>query len=254
MTVVINDNIIMRIMDVNSSSSYEEPDSKYYRIKRKLTLKTIFKIIRRSVNTSKSFSLLEIGTGSGFLIAFLESEFPKAKLTGLEYNKRLVLLTRKKVKNAKIVQGNAEKFEFKNETFDLIVSLQVIEHLHRPELMLFAVKKHLKPGGFFIITTPNSGCISAKIMKDRWHGFREDHVSLKEHDEWRSFFEENGFTSIYCGSTFFSGIPILNKFPLGIINWGFLYLIGSMKWKYGESFIGVYRLSDTNTGVKKNEL
>lgn len=250
MVVVISEDMKKRFLDVYSSSDYEEPDSKYYRIKRKITLRLILKIIRRSVKTSKSFSLLEIGTGSGFLIAFLESEFPKAKLTGLEYNNRLVLLTRKKVKNAKIVQGNAEEFDLKSETFDIIVSLQVIEHLHRPELMLSAVRKHLKPGGLFIFTTPNSGCISAKIMKDKWHGFREDHVSLKEFDEWRSFIDENGFTSIYCGSTFFSGIPVLNKFPLGIINWSFLYLIGSMKWKYGESFIGVYRLSDTYTGVK----
>jgi SAM-dependent methyltransferase len=250
MAVVIRDNTKMRFVDVNSYSEYEEPDSKYYRIKRKLTLKTILKIIRKSVKSFKSFSLLEIGTGSGYLITFLESEFPKAKLTGLEYNNRLVLLTRKKVKNAKIVQGNAEEFNFKTETFDIIVSLQVIEHLYHPELMLSAVKKHLKPGGIFIFTTPNSGCISAKIMKDKWHGFREDHVSLKKFDEWESFIYKNGFTSIYCGSTFFSGIPVLNKFPFGIINWCLLFLIGSMKWKYGESFIGVYRLSDTYTGVK----
>jgi len=232
-------------VDLSRPSHYEEPDSKYYRFKRKLMLKPILKIIRNSLD-SKTFSFLEIGTGSGYLISFLESEFPRAKLTGLEFDIRLVSLTKSKVKNARIVQGNAEDFDFNNETFDIIVSLQVIEHLYRPELMLASVKKHLNPGGIFIFTTPNLGSYSAKFMKDKWHGYRKDHVSLKEFDEWSDFVRKNGFTSIYCGSTFFSGIPVLNKFPFGILNWSLLFFIGSLRWKIGESFIGVFNLSDTD--------
>jgi len=234
-------------VDLSSPSHYEESDSKYYRFKRKLTLKPILKIIRTSLS-SPIFSLLEIGTGAGYLISFLESEFPRAKLTGLEFDIRLVSLTKSKVKNAKIVQGNAEDFDFNNETFDIIVSLQVIEHLYRPELMLASVKKHLKSQGIFIFTTPNLGSCSAKLMKDKWHGYREDHVSLKKFGEWSDFMEKNGFTPMYCGSTFFSGIPVLNKFPFGILNWSLLFFIGSMKWKHGESFVGIFRLSDTDLG------
>lgn len=76
-------------VDLSIPSHYEEPDSKYYRFKRKLTLKPILKIIRNAVR-NEEFSWLEIGTGAGYLMAFLESEFPKAKLTGLEYDMRLV--------------------------------------------------------------------------------------------------------------------------------------------------------------------
>lgn len=237
----------MKDVTVNSysTSSYEEPDSKFYRFKRKLTFRPILRIIREIVKDKQVFSLLEIGTGSGFLMAFLESEFPRAKLAGLEYDTRLVSLTKNKVKNAKIVQGNAEEFDFNNETFDIIVSLQVIEHLYRPELMLFSVKKHLKPGGgIFIFTTPNPGSYSARVMKDKWHAYCKDHVSLKGFSEWKSIVEKIGLTPVYCGSTFFTGIPVLNKFPLGLINWGLLFLIGSMEWKHGESFIGIFKLLD----------
>lgn len=238
-------------VDLNSASLYEEPDSKFYRFKRKLTFKSVLKIIRKNFKKNQVFSLLEIGTGSGFLITFLEAEFPQAKLTGLEYDVRLVSLTKNKVKNAKIVQGNAEGFDFNNETFDIIVSLQVIEHLYHPELMLSSVKKHLKPGGIFIFTTPNISSYSARIMKDKWHAYCVDHVSLKGFSEWKSVIEKIGFTPIYCGSTFFTGIPIFNKFPLGLINWGLLFLIGSMEWKHGESFIGIFKLSDNKE--KHNE-
>jgi len=236
-------------VDLNCPSFYVEPDSKSYRFKRKLTLKPILDIIRKSVGIRKEFSLLEIGTGSGYLLTFLESEYPHAKLAGLEYDERLVSVARSKVNKATIVQGNAEDFDFKNEMFDVIVSLQVIEHLYRPDLMLASVRKHLASGGVFIFTSPNLSSCGARFMKQKWHGYRDDHVFMMEFSDWSPFICKNGFTPIYCGSTFFSGIPFMNKLPMGILNWGLLYLFGSMKWKYGESFVGIFKLSD-NKGAE----
>lgn len=232
-------------VDLGSPSFYAETDSKFYRFKRKMTYENILKRIRTFAKGKGNFSLLEIGTGSGFFMTFLESEFPKAELVGLEYDPRLVELTKTKVENAKIVQGNAEEFNFDNKKFDIIVSFQVIEHLYNPEAMLNSVEKHLKPDGIFIFTTPNLGSLGVKIMKDKWHGYREDHVSLKNCDDWQSITEKNGFSAIYIGSTFFSGFPILNKLPFGLLNWGLLSTLGSIKWKYGESFVGIFKLSNS---------
>jgi 2-polyprenyl-3-methyl-5-hydroxy-6-metoxy-1,4-benzoquinol methylase len=229
-------------VDINSPSFYSEPNTKFYRFKRKLTMMSILKKIRKIAGKNRTFSLLEIGTGSGFLISFLESEFPKAKLTGIEYDSRLVALTQSKIKNATVTQGNAENFDLKDKRFDIIVSLQVIEHLYQPELMLACVKKHLNKNGIFIFTTPNLEGLGAKCMKNKWHGFRTDHVSLKSYTEWKTLLEQNGFTSRFCGSTFFTGIPIFNKLPFGFINWGLLFTLGSIRWKHGESFIGIFKV------------
>lgn len=231
-------------VDLDNPSLYAESDSNFYRFKRKMTYENILKRIRTFVKGKETFSLLEIGTGSGFFMTFLESEFPNAELVGLEYDPRLVELTQSKVRNAKIVQGNAETFNFEAEKFDIIVSFQVIEHLYNPVAMLTSVKKHLKTDGIFIFTTPNLGSLGVKVMKDKWHGYREDHVSLKNCDDWQSITEQNGFSSIYIGSTFFSGIPILNKLPFGLLNWVLLSTLGSIKWKYGESFVGIFKLSN----------
>jgi len=232
-------------VDLNEPSLYEEPQTKFYRFKRRLMMQPVLRRIRKILPKDKFFSLLDIGTGSGFLLSFLESEYPKAKFAGIEYDSRLVELSKKKVKNANIKQGNAENFDFKDYKFDVIVSLQVIEHLYNPSLMIERVKNHLNKDGILVLTTPNLECLAAKIMKDKWHGYREDHVSLKSNSEWKTFIENQGFKSIYCGSTFFTGIPIMNKLPFGLINWGLLLLFGSFKWKHGESFIGIFR-KDSN--------
>ena len=231
-------------VDLDNPSLYEEPNTKFYHFIRKIKTKPVLKRIRKIAQKNKNFSLLEIGTGSGFLLSFLESEFPNAILYGLEYDSRLVEVSQKKCKSATIIQGNAEKFDLKEKNFDIIVSLQVIEHLYSPSAMINCIKNHLNPNGIFILTTPNLECFSEKCLKNKWHGYRPDHVSLKSFTMWNSFLEERGFKSIYSGSTFFSGIPLLNKFPFGLINWCLLYFIGSIKWKHGESFIGVFRKND----------
>ncbi len=224
---------------LNEPSLYAEPDSGLYRFKRKLTYSNILNLIQKYLKNKTQFNFLEIGTGSGFLLTFLEQKYPNANFRGIEYDPRLVELTQKKLQRAKVEQGNAESFEL-DETFDMVVSLQVIEHLYNPEKMLESVKKVLKNDGYFIFTTPNLGCVSEKVMKEKWHGYREDHVALKNCQQWDDLLKENGFKKVYSGSTFFTGIPLLNKLPLGVFNWALLYFIGSMSWQKGESYVGVF--------------
>jgi SAM-dependent methyltransferase len=50
---------------------------------------------------------------------------------------------------------SAESFEL-SERFDTIVAGELIEHLANPGLFLQQAKKHLKPGGRVVLTTPNA--------------------------------------------------------------------------------------------------
>jgi hypothetical protein len=66
-------------------------------------------------------------------------------------------------------------------------------------------------------------------------------VSLKGVSSWMGLIKGQGFTPLYCGSTFFTGIPILNRFPLGILNWSLLVGFGAARWRLGEAFVGIFR-------------
>ena len=123
----------------------------------------------------------------------------------------------------------------------MVVSFQVIEHLYNPGAMLDNVRAHLKPGGIFLVTTPNLSGLGARWMKEKWHGYRDDHVSMKGKDEWDWLIASHGFSPLYSGSTFFSGLPVLNKLPLGIGNWLLLMVFGSLPWSAGESYVGVFK-------------
>ena len=54
-----------------------------------------------------------------------------------------------------ILRGVGERLPFAGESFDLVVSLWVLEHLKEPLTVLSEVRRVLRPGGHFVFLTPN---------------------------------------------------------------------------------------------------
>ena len=233
-------------VDLKKKSLYIEKDSYLHRLKRKISYKHPLKLIKIYSKRNCNLSALEIGVGSGYFLYLFKLAFPDSNIIGLEYDHRNIDVAKKITLNkVDIHQGNAENFSFE-EKFNLITSFQVIEHLYDSNSMLENIKNHLTDDGIAIITTPNLDGNGASIMKKNWSGYREDHVNLKGFNCWVKEVEENGFDILYAGSTFFSGIPILNKLPLALLNWSLLFTFGSLKWKFGESFVCVFKLKLKN--------
>lgn len=53
------------------------------------------------------------------------------------------------------VFGNGEHLPFKPGTFDVVLMIEVIEHIERDREALIEIHNVLKPGGILIVTTPN---------------------------------------------------------------------------------------------------
>ncbi len=64
-----------------------------------------------------------------------------------------------------VMQAGGETLPFANETFDLVVSVWVIEHLAEPEKVFAEVARVLKPLGRFIFLTPNA--LNPLVMANR---------------------------------------------------------------------------------------
>ncbi|MBU1348514.1 class I SAM-dependent methyltransferase [Patescibacteria group bacterium] len=47
--------------------------------------------------------------------------------------------------------------------FDAVVSLEVIEHMKQPRILVDGALRVLKPGGLFVVTTPNYGRLHARL-------------------------------------------------------------------------------------------
>jgi SAM-dependent methyltransferase len=54
-----------------------------------------------------------------------------------------------------MIFGDMTRSELPDEAFDLVVSVEVLEHVEEDDLFVKQVSRVLRPGGVFIMTTPN---------------------------------------------------------------------------------------------------
>ena len=136
--------------------------------------------------------------------------------------------------------GDACALPLANRSADVAFALHVVEHLAQPEQFFAEARRVVRPGGLLVIATPNAASLGARIMGRKWIGFSDPtHVSLHRPSYWSELLGQFGFEIARDGTTGLSGIPLLNKMPLGLIHWIPTFFFGYFPWKLGEAYICV---------------
>ena len=108
--------------------------------------------------------LLEIGCAYGF---FLEEARGYFKVAGIEISDDAARHARKQ--GLHVLTGIAEEATLSRlGMMDVIVLLDVIEHLPAPHETLSICTQHLNPGGIIVITTGDFGSLPARLVGAHW--------------------------------------------------------------------------------------
>src|SRR5690606_15667598 len=112
-----------------------------------------------------SGDLLEVGCGEG---RGVEELLPLAKsYVGLDKIGEVISMLQEKFPGVDFREAVIPPFVgFADNSFDTIVSFQVIEHIQNDRLFLQEIYRMLKPGGKAIISTPN---ITHTLSRNPWH-------------------------------------------------------------------------------------
>jgi ubiquinone/menaquinone biosynthesis C-methylase UbiE len=112
-----------------------------------------------------SGNLLEVGCGEGRGIDWL---MPKvASYSAIDKIEPVIESLKKKYPQGKFISGNIPPLSaFETNSFDSIVSFQVIEHIKDDSLFLKEIYRVLKPGGLALLTTPNR---PMSLSRNPWH-------------------------------------------------------------------------------------
>lgn len=99
--------------------------------------------------------ILEIGCGSGYGSKYLVENGVR-KITAYDIDPRAINFAVKNCyhKNISFAEGDAQNLKH-NNTYEAVISFEVIEHLERPEKLIQLGKKSLTKNGIFILSTPN---------------------------------------------------------------------------------------------------
>ena len=145
---------------LNDRLAREHPIDEYY-ARSPLPIRLIERrrlaIIRRMIGASAGLELAEVGSGGGHVLRM----FPRARLTAIDVSDVFLDAARRNLAGytARFVKGEVDKLDLPPASFDRLICTEVLEHTERPEAILAALSRLLRPNGVAVITVPNDPLI-----------------------------------------------------------------------------------------------
>jgi SAM-dependent methyltransferase len=214
------------------------PNDRADRVSKYLRARISYQVWKRKLAQyldSEPVRILDLGCGAGYLLSCLEDWYD-TELVGGDVELNHVQFASERLSRSSLVQFDGQRLPFVASSFDLVFSLQVVEHVPDPDALLTEVARVLTDDGAFVVTTPNPQGLAARRLGEDWQGYKHDHVSLRSPRAWHESLNRAGLCVRSEGTTLFSSFPRLGRFPLALLSWIPLAVFGYFPWNGGESY------------------
>lgn len=154
-----------------------------------------------------SAEILEIGSGTGALLHELRQRGLRAQ--GVELRESFIEQAHAWYGDLPITSVSGLALPFRERSFDVVASFDVFEHIPDSDAHLREVARVLKPGGSYVLQTPNRW-MNVVFETIRWRSFtawREEHCSLHTLSELDARLRQHGFVSVRPFD-----VPVVNDF------------------------------------------
>lgn len=187
----------------------------------------------------KNKLVLDVACGSGYGSYYLLEKGAK-QVVGIDIDQKTIEYAKKryKKKNLIFIKGSAENLPLQEKAFDLVVSLETIEHLKNQHLFLKEIKRVLRKDGLFVMSTPNA-LVYPKgniFHTQEFTPKRFETLLLRHFKNLRLFYQNNTFSNYVMGAkdlTVFreagTGLMEINLKNAGDFNFGVnknMFLVG----------------------------
>jgi ubiquinone/menaquinone biosynthesis C-methylase UbiE len=98
-------------------------------------------------------SVLDVGAGEGFTLEMIRKNNICKQLEGIEYVDEAIVLGKKLHPKVKIKKGDIYALPYKDNSFDLIICTEVLEHLEDPDKALRELKRVSRK--YVLLSVPN---------------------------------------------------------------------------------------------------
>jgi 2-polyprenyl-3-methyl-5-hydroxy-6-metoxy-1,4-benzoquinol methylase len=169
-TIFIDPMPVSKISEIYPSNYYSFSD-----IKKNLAVQVkeyldqlLFKKILSKIR-SQSINVLDVGGGSGWLLNIIRKIDSRVGFTQVvDIDEKAKALAEKNGHH--YFHGTIEEFQ-SDKKFDLILMLNLVEHISDPGATLVKMEKILNKGGLILIKTPNIESLDARLFqKSYWGG------------------------------------------------------------------------------------
>jgi SAM-dependent methyltransferase len=145
--------------------------------------------VRRCIRLPGS-TILEIGCSSGFLLRDLIAELPGHRIFGADYTRDTLEFVGGRLPDVPLVQFDLTQCPLPSDSLDVIVLLNVLEHIEDHEAALAQLFRIVRPGGAVIIEVPAGRQLFDVYDRVLMHHRRYEMNELKRLVEWQGFIVE----------------------------------------------------------------
>ena len=150
------------------------------------------KQFERLLPANKNLKVLDIGTGPGFFTIILE-ELGYTNIIGIDVSEKMLEVAKeniqkygKKDSRIQLIQMDAQKLEFKPESFDIIVSRNLTWNLEKPQQAYSEWLRVLKPNGALFIFDANwYAFLQNESLEKEFEAKRKKAIEEKLEDYWQ---------------------------------------------------------------------
>ena len=156
-------------------------------------LKTNLEFLTETKILKEGYKILEIGCGIGSIVHQLSGK--GYDITGTDISQEPISYGLKKYSDIKLQVQSAEKLEFENNSFDVVLSFDLFEHIVEVDRHISEVSRVLKAGGFYLFQTPNkySNTIFKMLQVKSLKKWRILHPSLHSPGQLKKRMNKHGF-------------------------------------------------------------
>ena len=138
--------------------------------------------------------ILEIGCGTGSVVAELGRQ--GYDVTGTDISREAIAYGLEKYGDIKLQVQAAEALQFADETFDVVMSFDLFEHIAEVDRHVGEVFRVLRPAGYYLLQTPNKYCNAIfATLSNRSLKWRRAHPSLHTPGQLRRRLSRHNFES-----------------------------------------------------------
>ena len=152
--------------------------------------------------------VLEVGCGKGMLLNLLKKK--GYDTYGIEPSPVAYKYAKESLK-LNVDNQFLHNSRFRNEKFDVVILIDVVEHILNMRPFLDDLKSVLKEGGLIFIGTGNIDSFNARFAGNNWfYYYTWEHVSFFTDTTMRTLLQQNGFKDIKVRKISLQHKPLLN--------------------------------------------
>lgn len=181
----------------------------------KALIANFYKHFFRMIKPLKPVSILDVGCGEGITLKKLEDKKIGKKREGIDYSTDAIKIGKKIYPELILSKGTVYKMDFKDDSFDLVICTEVLEHLENPVKAVEEMKR--VSSKYIVFSVPNEPFfIMANFLRGKYlksFGNHPEHINHWTMWGFERFLRSQGLTVVKSKHPFAWSLVLTKKQP-----------------------------------------